>query len=111
MSNIPPPPSNNGPNWGAQPGGYQQVPMGSVNNNMVMAILTTIFCCLPLGIVSIVNAAQVNKKLATGDYNGAVQSAKQAKTWAMVAIGVGLVVIVLYFIGGVLAGLSNSSGY
>lgn len=30
------------------------------------AILTTIFCCLPFGIVSIVYAAQVNGKLAAG---------------------------------------------
>ena len=31
-----------------------------VPNNLVWAILTTLFCCLPAGIVSIVYAAQVN---------------------------------------------------
>ena len=38
-----------------------------VPNNLVWAILSTLFCCLPAGIVSIVYAAQVNGKLAAGD--------------------------------------------
>ena len=37
-----------------------------VPNHLVWAILSTLFCCLPLGIVSIVFAAQVNGKLAAG---------------------------------------------
>ncbi len=36
-------------------------------NYLVWAILCTIFCCLPLGIASIVFAAQVNGKYAGGD--------------------------------------------
>lgn len=117
MSTQPPPPPSGGPgNFGGPPPGgpggfgYGQTPMGPVNNNMVIAILTTIFCCLPLGIVAIVNASQVNKKLAMGDYNGALQASKQAKTWSMVALGVGLVVGFLYFFVMMAAGLA-SSGY
>jgi len=116
----PPPPSGNfgnfgGPAGGPPPGGpggysYGQAPMGPVNNNMVMAILTTLFCCLPFGIVAIVNASQVNKKLAMGDYNGAVLAAKQAKTWSTVALVVGLIVGVLYVLIMALAGAA-SSGY
>ena len=34
-----------------------------IPNYLVQAILVTIFCCLPFGIVSIVYAAQVNGKL------------------------------------------------
>ena len=37
-----------------------------IPNYLVQAILVTIFCCLPLGIVSIVYAAQVNGKAAAG---------------------------------------------
>ena len=68
-------------------------PMGTappVPNYLVQAILTTIFCCLPFGIVSIVYAAQVNSKLAIGDYAGAMASSKSAKTWAWVSFGVGI---------------------
>ena len=45
-----------------------------VPNNLVWAILSTLFCCLPAGIVSIVYAAQVNGKLAAGDIAGAQES-------------------------------------
>ena len=54
-----------------------------VPNNLVWAILTTLFCCLPAGIVSIVYAARVNGKLAAGDIAGARDSAAKAKKWAI----------------------------
>ena len=38
-----------------------------IPNYLVHAILCTLFCCLPLGIVAIVYAAQVNTKAAAGD--------------------------------------------
>ena len=60
-------------------------------NYLVWAILTTILCCLPFGIVSIVYAAQVNSKWQSGDYEGARLSSKNAKLWAIVALAVGLV--------------------
>jgi glycerol uptake facilitator-like aquaporin len=43
-----------------------------------------------------------------GDYHGAVQSAKQAKTWSMVSLGIGLGILVVYFFFGILAGLASS---
>ncbi|MBC9224793.1 CD225/dispanin family protein [Aeromicrobium sp. 636] len=67
-------------------------------NNLVWAILTTLFCCLPLGVVSIVYAAQVNGKFAAGDLAGAQDSSRKAKTWAIWSAVVGLVAIVLYVI-------------
>jgi hypothetical protein len=42
-----------------------------VPNNLVWAILSTLFCCLPLGVVSIVYASQVDGKRAAGDVAGA----------------------------------------
>jgi predicted secreted protein len=67
-------------------------------NYLVWAILTTLFCCLPLGIVSIVFAAQVDGKLASGDYAGAVAASENAKRWAIIAAVAGVVVLVLYLI-------------
>lgn len=61
-----------------------------VPNHLVWAILVTIFCCLPFGIVSIVYAAQVNTKLSAGDVDGARLASQNAKTWAWVAFGVGI---------------------
>lgn len=67
-------------------------------NYLVWAILTTIFCCLPLGIVSIVFAAQVNSKFAVGDFAGAQASSRKAKLWAIWSAVAGVVFIVLYVI-------------
>ena len=54
-----------------------------IPNNLVWAILTTLFCCLPLGVVSIVYAAQVDGKAAAGDIAGARAAANSAKSWAI----------------------------
>lgn len=70
----------------------------NIPNYLVFAILTTLFCCLPAGVVSIVYAAQVNGKVAAGDIAGAMAASKNAKLWAMISAGVGAAVIVLYLI-------------
>ena len=67
-------------------------------NYLVWAILTTLFCCLPLGVVSIVFAAQVNGKCAAGDVAGAQESSRKAKKFAIWSAVVGLVVGVLYLL-------------
>ena len=72
-------------------------------NYLVFAILTTVFCCPPFGIVSIVYAANVNSKWSIGDYEGAKKASKNAQIWAWVAlisgIVIGLVSILLSILG------------
>jgi len=70
--------------------------VGQIPNYLVQAILTTVCCCLPFGIVAIVYAAQVNGKLMAGDYAGAKSASDSAKMWCWIAFGVGLVVGVLW---------------
>ena len=65
------------------------------DNRLVWAILSTLCCCLPFGIVAIVYAAQVDGKYAAGDYQGAVDSANKAKTWCWVSFGIGIVVTII----------------
>ena len=79
---VPPPPPN-------------QAVTNSPPNYLVFAILTTIFCCLPFGVVAIVFAAQVSSKMAAGDYQGALDSSNKAKTWCWVALIAGILAIVL----------------
>ena len=62
-----------------------------VPNHLVWAIVVTIFCCLPFGIVSIVYAAQANGMVASGNIDAARQASENAKMWAWIAFGVGLV--------------------
>ncbi|RPI76244.1 MAG: hypothetical protein EHM45_13520 [Desulfobacteraceae bacterium] len=73
----------------------------SVSNYLVPAILTTVFCCLPFGIVAIVYAAQVNSKLQEGDYDGAVHSSRKAKIWSWVSFGIGIFVILIGIIAAI----------
>lgn len=101
----PPPPGFGGPDFPAPPPGYSgpggygdygDQPQAKVPSYLAFAILATLFCCLPFGVVSIVKASQVNSKLAAGDYQGALAASKAAKTWAMVSAGVSLVAAVIW---------------
>ena len=69
-----------------------------VPNHLVWAILSTLFCCLPLGIVSIVYASQVDGKRAAGDIAGAREAARKAGLWAMWSAIAGVSLVVLYII-------------
>jgi interferon-induced transmembrane protein len=86
----------------------------SVPNYLVPAIIS-LFCCLPLGIVGVIFAAQVNGKVAAGDIAGAQDSAKKAKMFSFIAIGLGLLGIICYVlfvvIMGVGMGLAGSSNF
>ncbi|MFC3687503.1 CD225/dispanin family protein [Aquipuribacter hungaricus] len=82
---------------------YESAPVGPSGSqpppsNLVWAILTTVLCCLPFGIVSIVFAAQVNGKWASGDYAGAQESSRKARRWAIIAAVAGIIVTVLYLV-------------
>ena len=66
-------------------------------NYLVFAILSTIFCCMPLGIPAIIFASQVNTKYVQGDYAGAEDASQKAKMWCFISFGVGLLLTVLYF--------------
>lgn len=73
-------------------------------NNMLLAIFSTLFCCLPLGIVSIINAAKVDGLYRAGDFQGAQDAADNAKKYAQYSAVCGLIVYVIYF----LIGMANA---
>ena len=89
----PPPVSPSSYSAGPAPAGGAQIP-----NYLWQSIVVTLCCCLPLGIVSIIFAAQVNSKLAQGDIAGAREASQKAKMFALIGFGVGIVVIVLSMI-------------
>ena len=82
-----PPPGNYPP---PQPQGAQP------SSHLVFAILTTLFCCLPFGVVAIVKASQVNGLWAQGNYPAAQAASASAKKWAMWSLIAGIVVFVIY---------------
>lgn len=52
------------------------------------AIVCTLFCFLPFGIVAIVKSTQVNSKWALGDWEGARAASRSVKTWCLLAAAV-----------------------
>ena len=73
-----------------------------VPNHMVGAILTTIFCCLIGGIVSIVYASKVNTKLAQGDIVGAKAASKSAMHWIIANMLFAPIIAVIGILAGAL---------
>ncbi len=78
-----------------------------ISNYLIPAVLVTLCCCLPGGIVAIVYATQVNSKLQAGDIAGAQAASKNAKLWCMVAAGVGLVVMLVVIALNIVTILAN----
>ena len=77
-----------------------------VPNYLIPAIISAL-CCFPLGIISIIFAAQVNGKVAAGDVAGALAASKKAKLFSIIFIIVGVVLWGAYFLfGASIVGLS-----
>ncbi len=85
------------PNYNQQaPYNYAQMPCPE--SNLVWAILCTVLCCLPLGIVSIIYASKVDGCYATGRYAEAVDNSQKALKWAKIGAIISAVFWILYII-------------
>jgi len=82
-----------------RPGMVEPVP-----NHLTKAILSTLCCCLPLGVVAIVYAAQVQGFASTGNADAAWESSRKADLWGNVSIGLGILSACAY------AGLRGAAG-
>ncbi|QNH62490.1 CD225/dispanin family protein [Hymenobacter sediminicola] len=98
----------------ASPTGVPPVGGPPPKNWLVESILVTIFCCLPFGIVAIINAANVNSRLSVGDYAGAQEASRNAGKWVKYALissavlfGLYILLVVIMGIGGGLLGAFN----
>ena len=99
---APPPP----PGYGTSPTPF---PSSKPDNYLIWAILSTLFCCLPFGIASIVFAAQVDSKWAQGDYTGAQDSSAKAKKFAMVGAILGVVGAALYILAIIIVAATSTT--
>ena len=98
-------------------GGYPQQPNYGYNqgqmpprpeSNMVWAILCTVLCCMPLGVVAIIYASGVDSAYNSGNYEEAERKSKSAKNWAMWGAISSAIFLILYFIFvGVMVGMGN----
>src|SRR5262249_37525371 len=80
------------PGWPAQQPGWQS--QQEPNNYLVWAILCTVLCCLPFGIVSLVYSTKVSGLWSQGRYAEAQAAADSAKKWVIIGAIAGAVVYV-----------------
>lgn len=83
-------------------------PRPQIPNHLVKAILVTLFCCLPLDVVSIIFAAQVDGKVSAGDIAGAQNASNQANMFANIGLIIGLVGTILYVAFMVFVGIAGA---
>ena len=105
------PPIQQPPSYQPQPGYGPQQPYGvqppMPDTYMVWAVLVTVFCCLPFGIVSIVKASQVSSLYSQGRYQEAVAASEAAKKWAIWSAVAGVVLSIIGFFLGLFSSLAG----
>lgn len=117
MTQYPPPPPGGyppPPPGGYPPhGGFPPPPGAAPDNNLVWAILCTVLCCLPLGIVAIIKSTQVSGLWAQGQYQAAQKAADDAKKFAMWGAIAGVAIAVIWIVVAVIGGMAgmSTSGY
>lgn len=84
-----------------------QPPVGSRPDNfLVWSILATVLCCMPFGIPAIVNSAKVDRLWGEGDYQGAKDAARRARTWFWWSFGLGLALYIFYILYYIIVGVA-----
>ena len=56
------------------------------------AILSTVFCCLPAGIIAIIFSSKVSGRYYAGNYEGALKASRMARIWTIVSFSVGITI-------------------
>ena len=67
-------------------------------NYLVWAILTTIFCCVPFGIVAIVKASRVEGLYDDKRYDESEEMSRGAKNWIIAGVVAGIFSLIIWII-------------
>ena len=68
------------------------------DNYLAWAIITTVLCCLPFGIVAIIKSSRVDTLWAQGQYDEAVKSANDARKWCIISAVSCAIIAIIYTI-------------
>ena len=72
---------------GQQPANAEPCPP----TNLAWAVISTVLCCLPAGIVAIVYALKVTNKYREGDIEGAKRASETGAWWCIASIVLGII--------------------
>ena len=65
---------------------------------LVESICVTCLCCIPFGIIGIVNATKIESCYQRGNFEQALYHSKQAKKWTLVGFFTAIAIICIYLI-------------
>lgn len=71
------------------------------DNYQVWAVLSTFFCCLPIGILSLMKSNQVDTLWASGNYDEAIKASEDVKKYLLIALicaAIGIIAGLLLFV-------------
>ncbi|MEM8961077.1 MAG: CD225/dispanin family protein, partial [Acidobacteriota bacterium] len=68
-----------------------------IPNYLPWAIIATLLCCMPAGVVGIIYASKANALKTAGNYVEARHKADIARNWLLASVGVALMAFVLVF--------------
>lgn len=92
----------------SQPLERQHIRRIKPNSNMALAILTTVLCCVPLGVYAIILANRVDTLYYEGEYEKAEMTAQDVKKWSIVGMVVSAIAIFIYFVVLIIALISSN---
>ncbi len=84
--------------------------MRKPDNYLVWAILTTVLCCLPFGVVAIVKASKVDSLWAQELHEEAIQASNDAKKWSIIGAVCGFIGCIIYFVCMFIVGFASAMG-
>ncbi|XP_038053389.1 proline-rich transmembrane protein 1-like [Patiria miniata] len=61
---------------------------------MMFALMVTLFCFLPLGLIGMMKAMEARNRWQVGDGVGAHQSAQEARRWSIAGLAIGIPIII-----------------
>ncbi|XP_072017404.1 proline rich transmembrane protein 1B-like [Amphiura filiformis] len=75
-----------------------RTPQAPPKDYLIMAVLVTIFCCLPFGIVGIIKSNSARTMHVIGNYEEAELASKSANNWTTAGLTFGIIKWTIYVI-------------
>lgn len=75
------------------------------NNYLAFAILSTLLCCLPIGIAAIIYSTKVDNAWSQGDKEAALKNSETTKLLCLISFGCGILIFIISFFIGFLSAL------